>query len=109
MVLTSNSATTVPAVPERAIRALLAHDTAKAVRAVRWVGPGAGPPVYAAPKIVVSRWVSPTFGTRGQDAQCPTDLVRRTLANRSHRPVSGLTCWIVVSQVADARIALLDR
>lgn len=53
----SNSATTVPAVPRRTVRAFLAGDTGRAVRTVRVFGPQAGPFVYAASKIAVSRWV----------------------------------------------------
>ncbi|GGL35539.1 SDR family oxidoreductase [Nocardia jinanensis] len=53
----SNSATTVPAVPRRAIAAFLAGDTERAVRAVKIFGKQAGPFVYAASKIAVSRWV----------------------------------------------------
>ncbi|TVS84049.1 SDR family oxidoreductase [Mycobacterium helveticum] len=57
VVVASNSTTTVPAVPGRAVRALLAHDADKAVRAVRFYGPGAPTMMYAASKIAVSRWV----------------------------------------------------
>ena len=57
VVISSNSSTTVPAVPNRAVRALLAHDPDKAVRAVRWFGNNAPVMMYAASKIAVSRWV----------------------------------------------------
>lgn len=57
VVVSSNSTTTVPAVPGRAVRALLAHDADKAVRSVRLFGPGAPTMMYAASKIAVSRWV----------------------------------------------------
>lgn len=57
VVVASNSTTTVPAVPGRAVRALLDHDADKAVRAVRFYGPGAPTMMYAASKIAVSRWV----------------------------------------------------
>ncbi|WP_156686080.1 SDR family oxidoreductase [Mycobacterium sp. Marseille-P9652] len=57
VVVASNSATTVPAVPRRTIRALLAHDAEKAVRSVRLMGPAAPTMMYAASKIAVSRWV----------------------------------------------------
>ncbi len=43
VVIASNSTTTVPAVPRRAVKALLAHDADKALRVVRLLGP-AGPP-----------------------------------------------------------------
>lgn len=57
VVVASNSTTTVPAVPRRAVRALLAHDADKALRAVRLFGPAAPTMMYAASKIAVSRWV----------------------------------------------------
>jgi NAD(P)-dependent dehydrogenase (short-subunit alcohol dehydrogenase family) len=57
VVVSSNSTTTVPAVPGRAVRALLAGDPDKAVRSVRLFGPGAPTMIYAASKIAVSRWV----------------------------------------------------
>jgi NAD(P)-dependent dehydrogenase (short-subunit alcohol dehydrogenase family) len=47
----------VPAVPGRAIRALLAGDADKALRAYRIYGRMAPPIAYAASKIAVSRWV----------------------------------------------------
>ncbi|MEB3030345.1 SDR family oxidoreductase [[Mycobacterium] nativiensis] len=57
VVVASNSATTVPAVPRSAVRALLAGKTAKAVRRLRLLGPGAPSMAYAGSKIAVSRWV----------------------------------------------------
>lgn len=57
VVFSSNSTTTVPAVPGRAIRALLAGDGDKALRAYRIFGRMAPPMAYAASKIAVSRWV----------------------------------------------------
>jgi NAD(P)-dependent dehydrogenase (short-subunit alcohol dehydrogenase family) len=57
VVVASNSATTVPAVPRRTVRALLAHDADRAVRSVRLFGPAAPTMMYAASKIAVSRWV----------------------------------------------------
>jgi NAD(P)-dependent dehydrogenase (short-subunit alcohol dehydrogenase family) len=57
VVLSSNSTTTVPAVPRRAIQALLAGDTDKAVRTLRLLGRNGTPIMYAASKIAVSRWV----------------------------------------------------
>lgn len=53
----SNSSTTVPVVPKRTIRAFLAGDTGRAVRTVRVFGTHAGPFLYAASKIALSRWV----------------------------------------------------
>jgi NAD(P)-dependent dehydrogenase (short-subunit alcohol dehydrogenase family) len=57
VVVSSNSSTTVPAVPRRLVRALLAHDADKAVRSVRLLGPAAPTMMYAASKIAVARWV----------------------------------------------------
>ena len=56
----------MPAVPKRAVRALLSHDAGEAERAVRWFGKNASVMMYAASKIAVSRWVrrsgNPTVG-----------------------------------------------
>lgn len=57
VVFSSNSTTTVPAVPGRAIRALLDGDAEKALRAYRVFGRFAPPMAYAASKIAISRWV----------------------------------------------------
>ena len=57
VVFSSNSTTTVPLVPGRAIRALLAGEADRAVRAYRLFGPLSPPMAYAASKIAVSRWV----------------------------------------------------
>ena len=57
VVFSSNSTTTVPAVPSRAIDALLAGDADKALKAYRFFGRLAPPMAYAASKIAVSRWV----------------------------------------------------
>jgi NAD(P)-dependent dehydrogenase (short-subunit alcohol dehydrogenase family) len=57
VVVSSNSSTTIPAVPRRTVKALLAHDADKAVRSVRLLGPAAPTMMYAASKIAVSRWV----------------------------------------------------
>lgn len=57
VVFASNSTTTVPAVPGRAVRALLDGDADKALRTYRILGPAAPPMAYAASKIAVSRWV----------------------------------------------------
>jgi NAD(P)-dependent dehydrogenase (short-subunit alcohol dehydrogenase family) len=53
----SNSTTTVPIVPGRAVRALLAGDAAKALKAYQVFGRLSPPMAYAASKIAVSRWV----------------------------------------------------
>ena len=57
VVFASNSTTTVPAVPGRAVRALLAGDGARALRSYRLFGRYAPPIAYAASKIALSRWV----------------------------------------------------
>lgn len=57
VVFSSNSTTTVPAVPGRAVKALLAGDAEKALRTYRMLGPASPPMAYAASKIAVSRWV----------------------------------------------------
>jgi NAD(P)-dependent dehydrogenase (short-subunit alcohol dehydrogenase family) len=57
VVVASNSSTTVPAVPGRTVRALLAHDADKAVRSVKLFGKAAPTMMYAASKIAVSQWV----------------------------------------------------
>ena len=57
VVFSSNSTTTVPAVPGRAVRALLDGDAEKALRTYKLLGPAAPPMAYAASKIAISRWV----------------------------------------------------
>lgn len=57
VVFSSNSTTTVPVVPGRAVRALLAGDADKAVRTYQLLGTVGPPMAYAASKIAVSRWV----------------------------------------------------
>lgn len=57
VVIASNSTTTTPLVPRRAIRALLAGDVDKALRAARVFGKNSAAIIYAASKIAVSRWV----------------------------------------------------
>lgn len=57
VVVSSNSTTTTPAVPRRAVRALLDGDADKALSAVRWFGKRSAPMIYAASKIAVARWV----------------------------------------------------
>ncbi|MCX2933871.1 SDR family oxidoreductase [Mycobacterium sp. CVI_P3] len=57
VVFSSNSTTTIPAIPRRAIRALLAGDGDKAVRTLRIFGRAAPSMAYGASKVAVSRWV----------------------------------------------------
>ncbi|UNC02946.1 SDR family oxidoreductase [Mycolicibacterium boenickei] len=57
VVISSNSTTTVPMVPRRTIRALLAHDTDKAVRSLRLLSRNGSALMYAASKIALSRWL----------------------------------------------------
>lgn len=56
VVIGSNSSTTIPAVPRRAVRALRAGRTASAVRTVKLLGPAAPSMAYGASKIAVTRW-----------------------------------------------------
>ncbi|HLS76774.1 MAG TPA: SDR family oxidoreductase [Nocardia sp.] len=56
VVFGSNSTTTTPLVPRRAIRALHAGDVDKAVRSLRVFGKQAPSIAYGASKIAVSRW-----------------------------------------------------
>lgn len=56
VVIGSNSTTTVPAVPHRAVRALLAGDIDRALRACGVFGPARPAMIYAASKIAVTRW-----------------------------------------------------
>ncbi|TFV57849.1 SDR family oxidoreductase [Mycobacterium sp. PS03-16] len=57
VVVGSNSTTTTPAVPSRAVRALIAGDVEKAVRTTRVYGPAGAAMMYAASKTAVTRWV----------------------------------------------------
>lgn len=57
VVVSSNSATTVPMVPRRAVRALLSDDVDAALRWLRPFRRAAPAMAYAASKIAVSRWV----------------------------------------------------
>lgn len=57
VVFSSNSTTTVPAVPRRSVRALLAGDIERALRAYKIFGANASAMAYAASKIAISRWV----------------------------------------------------
>ena len=60
VVVGSNSATTMPMVPGRSVRALLRDDLAGASRAVRLFGSTAPAMAYGASKIAVIRWVRRT-------------------------------------------------
>ncbi|WGX94953.1 SDR family oxidoreductase [Nocardioides sp. L-11A] len=64
VVFSSNSTTTMPMVPGRAVRALLDRDVAKALRALDRFGRMAPSFAYGASKIAVSRWVRRTAVTR---------------------------------------------
>ncbi|KAA9145213.1 SDR family oxidoreductase [Microbacterium lushaniae] len=57
VVFSSNSTTTVPAVPGGVVRALLKGDRARAIRAARRMGKSAPAMVYAGSKIAVTRWM----------------------------------------------------
>ncbi|MEZ0579028.1 SDR family oxidoreductase [Nocardioides sp. MH1] len=60
VVFSSNSSTTVPMVPGRAVRGFLAGDVDKAVGTLRIFGKQAPTFAYAASKIAISRWVRRT-------------------------------------------------
>ncbi|MCV7215048.1 SDR family oxidoreductase [Mycobacterium crocinum] len=64
VVFSSNSTTTIPAIPGRAIRAMLDGDGEKAVRTLRIFGRAAASMAYGASKIAVSRWVRRNAVTR---------------------------------------------
>lgn len=57
VVFSSNSTTTIPAIPRRAIRALLDDDPERALRSLRMFGAMTASFAYGASKIAVSRWV----------------------------------------------------
>ena len=57
VVFSSNSTTTVPAVPDGVIGSLLAGDTAGAVEAAKRMGESAPSMAYAGSKIAVTRWM----------------------------------------------------
>jgi NAD(P)-dependent dehydrogenase (short-subunit alcohol dehydrogenase family) len=63
VVFSSNSSTTVPMVPGRAVRGLLEGDVEKALATLRLFGRQAPTFAYAASKIAVSRWVRRTAVT----------------------------------------------
>lgn len=57
VVFSSNSTTTMPLVPARAVAALLAGDAERALKAYRIFGKGAPAMAYGASKVAVTRWV----------------------------------------------------
>ncbi|MET4165430.1 MULTISPECIES: SDR family oxidoreductase [Gordonia] len=64
VVFSSNSSTTVPAVPSRTLAAFAERDIDKVCRSVRIFGKQAAPIVYAGSKIAVSHWVRRAAATR---------------------------------------------
>ena len=56
VVIGSNSTTLTPLVPNRLVRALLADDPDKAIRALRIFGRRAAPFAYAGSKLAMTRW-----------------------------------------------------
>ncbi|MGY4710933.1 SDR family oxidoreductase [Mycolicibacterium sp. CBM1] len=64
VVFSSNSTTTIPAIPARAIGAMLSGDGDKAVRALRLFGKAAPSMAYGASKVAVTRWVRRNAVTR---------------------------------------------
>lgn len=70
VVFSSNSTTTVPAVPKGAIKAFLARDVDKAIKATRIFKDNAAAMVYASSKIALSIWlrraaVTPEWAGKG--------------------------------------------
>ncbi|MGH3351215.1 MAG: SDR family oxidoreductase [Nocardioides sp.] len=57
VVFGSNSATTMPLIPARAVAALLAGDSERALRTYRIFGRNAPTMAYGASKVAISRWV----------------------------------------------------
>ncbi|OLT43162.1 NAD-dependent epimerase [Saccharomonospora sp. CUA-673] len=100
VVVGSNSTTVTPLVPRRSVRALLAGDPDRAVRAVRMFRTGAAPMIYAASKLAVSRWVrrtavTPAWAGAGirlnvlAPGAVRTPLLERQLDSPSARAVAG--------------------
>ncbi|WP_460355003.1 SDR family oxidoreductase [Mycobacterium sp. ZZG] len=96
VVVGSNSTTTTPLVPRRAVSALLAGDSAKALRAVRWFGKRSAPMIYAASKTAVSRWVrrqavSPQWAGAGirLNALAPGAIMTPLLAEQLANPAEA--------------------
>ncbi|WP_217158940.1 SDR family oxidoreductase [[Mycobacterium] fortunisiensis] len=63
VVISSNSTTTVPIIPARTVRAIMARDTEKAVRSLRLLGRNGSALMYAASKTAVTRWLRSTAVT----------------------------------------------
>jgi nucleoside-diphosphate-sugar epimerase len=57
VVFSSNSTTTMPLIPARAVAALLEGDAERALKAYRIFGKGAPAMAYGASKVAVTRWV----------------------------------------------------
>lgn len=104
VVVSSNSATTMPVVPHRAVRALLRDDLEAACRALHVLAPVASPMAYGASKIALTRWmrrtaVRPQWAGSGirLNAIAPgavdTPLLRRQLA--SPREAKAITSFPV--------------
>ena len=89
VVVSSNSTTTTPAVPRRAVRALLDGDAERALRAVRWFGKRSSPMIYAASKI------AELSGSRVLRTSCPERPINGehcdTLGGRVRIPFQGFT------------------
>ncbi|GAA3666448.1 SDR family oxidoreductase [Nocardioides ginsengisoli] len=64
VVFSSNSTTTMPMVPRRAVRALLERDVPKALKTLRLFGKMAPSFAYGASKIAISQWVRREAVTR---------------------------------------------
>lgn len=60
VVVGSNSTTTMPMIPQRAVRALLRNDLERATRTMRWFGPVAPSIAYGTSKMALTRWVRRT-------------------------------------------------
>lgn len=60
VVFSSNSTTIVPGVPTRTVKAFLAGDAGRAIRATRLFGKNAAAMVYAGSKVAVTRWMRRT-------------------------------------------------
>lgn len=64
VVFASNSTTTMPMIPRRAVRALLDNDVDKALGALRMFGPMAPSFAYGTSKVAVAQWVRREAVTR---------------------------------------------
>ncbi len=100
VVVSSNSTTTVPAVPRRTVRALLAHDADKALRTVKLFGKAAPTMMYAASKIAVSRWVRrhavlPEWAGSGVrlNALAPGAIMTPLLQEQLSNPTEAKAIW----------------